>query len=61
MDAYRLSTDEFRALKLRIEGLFAKGLTRVEVCSKAGITRENLAYWRRVDQMFDHHLIKLDA
>jgi len=61
MDARMMGADELKAVKLRMEALFAEGLTRAEVCAEVGISLTSLNHWRKVDQMFDHHLVKLDV
>lgn len=58
LDARTMSADEVRAAKLRIEALFAQGLTRAEVCAETGISLTSLVHWRKQDQMFNHHLIR---
>jgi len=61
MDARMMGADKVKAAKVRIEALFAEGLTRAEVCAEIGISLTSLNHWRKVDQMFDHHLIKLNV
>ncbi len=45
--------------KKKIEALFARGFSVDEVCSCMGMRRESLEQWRKQDQMFDHHIIKI--
>lgn len=58
MYIYRqMTSEQRRELQDKIVGLLSKGFSLKEIYSITGITKENLRYWRRKDQMWSHRII----